>query len=181
MATVLLDRDGVVVVNRKDNIKTADQLRLIPGAAQAIGDLNRAGVTVGLCTNQPEVARGAMTRRQLDVVHDGLRDKIAAEGGGHLDLIFVCTDPLKCPRRKPAPGMLLQALAHFGAAAADTPFVGDQADDLRAAFRAGCQRVLVRTGLGSMTLAAGLPDYVAPFAVHDDLAGFVGAYLAQRH
>ena len=61
MPLYLLDRDGVVVVNRKDNIKTASQLKLVAGAAEAIGRLNRAGFDVAICTNQPEVARGAMS------------------------------------------------------------------------------------------------------------------------
>ncbi len=65
----VLDRDGVVVVNRRDNIKTPAGLRLIAGAGPAIARLNRAGVTVAICTNQPEVARGVMTRAELDAVH----------------------------------------------------------------------------------------------------------------
>ena len=58
--------------------------------------------------------------------------------------------------------MLREALAHYGVAPADTPFVGDQADDLKAAFHAGCKRVLVRTGLGCKTLAKGLPKIFPP-------------------
>ena len=73
--------------------------------------------------------------------------------------------------------MLREALARYGAAAAHTPFVGDQADDLKAAFHAGCQRVLVRTGLGRKTLAKPLPVYVQPVVVFDDLAGAVDARL----
>jgi D-glycero-D-manno-heptose 1,7-bisphosphate phosphatase len=76
--------------------------------------------------------------------------------------------------------MLREAMAHFGAMPAETPFVGDQADDLRAAFRAGCRRVLVRTGLGRKSLLAGLPGYVGPVAVFDDLSGAVDAELAAR-
>jgi D-glycero-D-manno-heptose 1,7-bisphosphate phosphatase len=70
-------------------------------------------------------------------------------------------------------------LARFGAVAADTPFVGDQVEDLKAAFHAGCPRVLVRTGLGRKALEDGLPDYVQPVAVYDDLAAAVDAHLAQ--
>lgn len=81
---------------------------------------------------------------------------------------------------KPSGGVLRMALARFGAAAADTPFVGDQVDDLKAAFHAGCQRVLVRTGLGAKTEAAGLPAYVAPVAIVDDLAAAVDARLRNR-
>ena len=53
----------------------------------------------------------------------------------------------------------------------DAPFVSDQLDDLKAAFHAGCPRILVRTGLGRRALEDGLPHYAEPVAVHDDLAG----------
>jgi D-glycero-D-manno-heptose 1,7-bisphosphate phosphatase len=176
MRLCLLDRDGVVVVNRRENIKRPDQLTLIDGAAEAIAQLNQAGVTVAICTNQPEVGRGAMTRRELDVVHAGL-EAMLRERGAAVDRIFACTSVFKCPERKPAPGMLLEALATYGAGPAETPFVGDQIDDMQAAFHAGCQRVLVRTGLGNKTLADKLPDYVMPFAVYADLAEAVQALL----
>ncbi len=179
MALFLLDRDGVVVVNRPTNVKTPDQLDLIPGAAEAIARLNGAGFDVAICTNQPEVARGIITRAQLDHVHDGLRRMLAARGA-RIELVLCCTSTRKCPSMKPSGGMLREALARYGAVAAHTPFVGDQVDDLRAAFHAGCQRVLVRTGLGSKTLAQGLPTYVTPVAVFDDLAGAVDAKLATR-
>jgi D-glycero-D-manno-heptose 1,7-bisphosphate phosphatase len=43
MPLFLLDRDGVVVVNRPTNVKTPDELVLIPGAAEAIARLSAAG------------------------------------------------------------------------------------------------------------------------------------------
>jgi D-glycero-D-manno-heptose 1,7-bisphosphate phosphatase len=179
MALFLLDRDGVVIVNRRDNIKNPADLELIAGVGPAIARLNQAGVTVAICTNQPEVARGVMTRTELEAVHRGLADMLLAEGA-MVERVLCCTAGAKCPRLKPAAGMLAEALARYGAAAAETPFVGDQADDLRAAFHAGCKRVLVRTGLGRKTLAEGIPQYVAPVVVHDDLAAAVDAWLAGR-
>jgi D-glycero-D-manno-heptose 1,7-bisphosphate phosphatase len=175
----LLDRDGVVVVNRKDNIKTAAGLELIAGAPEAIARLTQAGYDVAICTNQPEVARGAMTHDQLDAVHEALTRMLAAKGA-RIDSILCCVCERKNPRMKPAAGMLREALARFGASAADTPFVGDQVEDLKAAFHAGCPRVLVRTGLGRKALEDGLPDYVQPVAVYDDLAAAVDAHLARR-
>jgi len=65
--------------------------------------------------------------------------------------------------------MLKEALSHYGAQASDTPFIGDQADDLKAAFHAGCRRILVRTGLGTKALAVGISDYLKPFGVADNL------------
>lgn len=175
----LLDRDGVVVVNRSDNIKTAAQLKLIPGAAEAIARLNQAGFDVAMCTNQPEVSRGAMSHAQLDAVHEALQQMLAARGA-HVDAVLCCTCERKTPRLKPAPGLLIEALSRFGASAKDTPFVGDQVDDLKAAFHAGCPRVLVRTGLGRKALEHGLPAWVGPVAVYDDLAAAVDARLAGR-
>ena len=177
MPLFLLDRDGVVVVNRKDNIKTPAGLKLIAGAAEAIARLNAAGVDVAICTNQPEVARGAMSHDQLDAVHDALTS-LLAEKDAHIARILCCICDRKTPRMKPAAGMLREALVNYGANPADTPFVGDQLDDLKAAFHAGCRRVLVRTGLGRKALEGGLPDYVRPVAVHDDLAAAVDAHLA---
>jgi D-glycero-D-manno-heptose 1,7-bisphosphate phosphatase len=58
-----------------------------------------------------------------------------------VDMFLCCGCDHKCPRRKPAGDMLREALAHYRAAPADTPFVGDQADDLKAAFHAGCKCV----------------------------------------
>jgi D-glycero-D-manno-heptose 1,7-bisphosphate phosphatase len=162
------------VVNRPTNVKTPDELILIPGAAEAIARLNGAGFTVAIC--RPEVARGVLTQAQLDFVHEGLRQMLA-DRGAKVELILCCASERKCPRMKPSAGMLQEALARYGALAAQTPFVGDQADDLKAAFHAGSQRVLVRTGLGRKTLAKSLPVYVEPVAVFDDLAGAVDAKL----
>lgn len=176
MSLFLLDRDGVVVVNRPTNVKTPDELVLIAGAAEAIARLNRAGIHVVICTNQPEVARGILSRAQLDEVHKSLRQKLAHRGA-NVDLILCCASDRKCPWRKPYGGMLREALAYYGSSGSDTPFVGDQADDLKAAFHAGCQRVLVRTGLGRKTLAQGLPAYIEPVAVFGDLNEAVDAKL----
>jgi D-glycero-D-manno-heptose 1,7-bisphosphate phosphatase len=173
----LLDRDGVVVVNRKDNIKTPAGLTLIAGAAEAIARLTAAGYDVAICTNQPEVARGVMSHDELDRVHDALAEMLAAKGG-RVASILCCICERKTPRMKPAAGMLREALARFSARGADTPFVGDQVEDLKAAFHAGCRRVLVRTGLGRKSLEDGLPDYVQPVAIYDDLAAAVDAHLA---
>jgi D-glycero-D-manno-heptose 1,7-bisphosphate phosphatase len=118
-----------------------------------------------------------LTRAELDAVHRALTAMLAAEGA-IVDLVLCCTTEAKCPWRKPAGGMLVEALARLGAA--ETPFVGDQMDDLRAAFHTGCRRVLVKTGLGRKTLADGLPPYLSPVSVQDDLAAAVDAALAGR-
>jgi hypothetical protein len=45
-------------------------------------------------------------------------------------------------------------------------------------FHAGCRRVLVGNGLGRMTLEEGLPRYVEPVEMYDDLGAAVEVELA---
>ncbi|MND01769.1 D,D-heptose 1,7-bisphosphate phosphatase [compost metagenome] len=58
--------------------------------------------------------------------------------------------------------------------------IGDAMRDLEAALRAGCKRVLVRTGQGRDTQAAGISEALLPVSVHADLAAAVDAFLAGR-
>jgi D-glycero-D-manno-heptose 1,7-bisphosphate phosphatase len=177
MKLVLLDRDGVINVPRKYHVKSPAELDFLPGAAEAIVRLSRAGVRVAICTNQPEVARGIINQQQLDAIHDDLRQRLARMGA-RIDLILCCTDDdCSSAAHKPAPGMLIDAMRRFGAKPAETPFVGDQLEDLEAAARAHCPRVLVRSGNGAKTEREGFPNPVQPVEVHKDLAAFVDAYL----
>lgn len=176
---MLLDRDGVINVDRPDSVKSPDELVLIPGSAAAIERLNTAGIKVAVATNQAVVGRGVISARQLDTIHERLAELLAREGG-RLDALFVCTDPPGAPsrRRKPQPGMLIEALQRFSAQPAATLMIGDDLRDLEAAHAAGCPRVLVRTGKGAAAQAAGIPTSLLPVAVHADLAAAVDALLA---
>jgi len=181
---VLLDRDGVLNVDRPDYVKHPGELVLLPGAAAAVARLNAAGLKVAVCTNQSAIGRGIFDEAMLARIHDKLRGDLARERAS-LDAIFHCPDappfdsggPVSACR-KPAPGMLIAALQRFGAAAGQTPFVGDSLTDLQAAAALGCPRHLVRTGHGAKTQGGGLPETVLPVAVHADLAAAVAALLA---
>lgn len=171
---VLLDRDGVLTEDRPDSVKHPDELVVLPGAAEAVARLNRAGVRAVVVTNQAVIGRGVIGQAMLDRIHGKLRAELS-KAGASLDDIIVCPDHPDRPseRRKPGPGMLREALARFGGAPAATPMIGDSLIDLEAAAALGCPRVLVRTGKGAETESQGLPAHVRPVAVHDDLSGAV--------
>ncbi len=173
----MLDRDGVLNVDRPQSVRHPDELAMIQGAARAVARLNRAGWRVALVTNQSVVGRGIIDQAMLDRIQAKLRAELAREGA-HLDAEFVCTDApgSTSGRRKPAPGMLLEALARFAAEPAATPMIGDDLRDLQAAKQTGCARVLVLTGKGAIT-AANLPPELAPVAIHPDLGAAVEALL----
>jgi D-glycero-D-manno-heptose 1,7-bisphosphate phosphatase len=181
MEMVLLDRDGVLTEDRADSVKHPDELVLLPGAAEAVARLNRAGVRAVVVTNQSVIGRGIIDNAMLERIHDKLHAELAG-AGAHLDAIIVCPDHPDRPtvRRKPGPGMLREALARFAAEPAEAPMVGDSLADLEAAAALGCPRVLVRTGKGAVTEAKGLPAHVLPVSVYDDLARAVDALLKAR-
>lgn len=168
---VLLDRDGVINEDRPDSVRSVDELVLIPGAARAMAQLNKAGIKIAIVTNQSIVGRGIISQDELDIIHAYLAGRLAEEGA-HWDALFVCTDvpDQATHRRKPGDGMLREALTQFNAVAADTPMIGDALRDMQAAASAGCPRWLVRTGKGQATFDAGFPDDVMPVVVYKDLA-----------
>jgi D-glycero-D-manno-heptose 1,7-bisphosphate phosphatase len=181
MKLVLLDRDGVINVNREDYVKSPGELVLVGGAAAALARLNREGIRVAVCTNQSCVGRGVINLERLEQIHAHLRDLLARDGA-RLDAILVCPHAPweRCDCRKPAPGMLREALRRFGADPAETPMIGDALRDLQAARAAGCPRHLVRTGHGAEAQAQGVPHDVLPVAVHDDLAAAIDTLLAGK-
>ena len=173
----LIDRDGVLNVNLAQSVRHPDELAMIPGAAAAVARLNRAGWLTALVSNQAVVGRGVIDAAMLERIQAKLRAALD-EAGARLDAEFLCTDlpDSGSTRRKPAPGMLLEALARFGATPAATPMIGDALSDLEAAKAAGCARMLVLTGHGAAA-AACLPASLAPVAIHRDLGEAVDALL----
>ncbi len=168
---VLLDRDGVLNHDRPGYVKTPEELVLIDGSADAVASLNAAGHIAVVVTNQSAVGRGIINLDALARIHEKLGMAID-RAGGRLDDIIVCTDApwAATERRKPAPGMLLEAISRFAARPEETVMIGDTLRDMQAAAAAGCRRILVLTGQGGETRNTGLPADVEPVAVYDDLA-----------
>ncbi len=175
---VLLDRDGVINDDLPRGVTTPDEFTLIDGAIDAICQLKAAGHQVAIVSNQSAVGKGWMSMETLDAIHERLREQVR-EAGGSIDAIYVCTDHPDTPsvRRKPNPGMLLEALKAFKAEASKTPMIGDALRDLEAAHACGCQRYLVKTGKGTKTLEDGLPNHIQPVTICDDLQDAVKQIL----
>ncbi len=173
-----MDRDGVLNIDRPDSVKTPGEFALLPRAGEAVARLNRAGVKVAVVTNQSVVGRGIITEDMLARIHETMHSELA-RAGARIDALLVAPEAPggHSERRKPAPGMLREALTRFGAPANESPMIGDALRDLEAAAAAGCKRILVRTGKGAATQADGFPEAVLPVAVHDDLWAAVEAIL----
>tara|TARA_B100001123_G_scaffold255432_1_gene284889 strand:- start:371 stop:916 length:546 start_codon:yes stop_codon:yes gene_type:complete len=175
---VLLDRDGVVNVEIDGYVTVPKQIELIAGSGPAIARLNRAGIKTALVTNQSAVGRGLIDENTLERIHSRLAELLAAEDA-HLDIVVYCSDLPWAPtaRRKPNPGMIWEAARMLDAFPPNAVMIGDDLRDLVAASRAGCRRILVRTGKGADIERAGLPRHVQPVLVRDNLAAAVDDLL----
>jgi D-glycero-D-manno-heptose 1,7-bisphosphate phosphatase len=178
---VMLDRDGVLNADRPDSVKTPDELVMLPGAGQAVARLNRANVKVALVSNQSIVGRGVISTEMLERIQWKLREVLARDGA-QLDFVSICTDPpwAASDRRKPGDAMLRETLRRFSLSPAQAVLIGDALSDLQAAAKAGCGRILVRTGKGAATQAAGIPPELLPVAVRADLAEAVAHLLGEE-
>ena len=174
---VILDRDGVINQDSRAFVKSADEWLPLPGSIEAIAELNRAGFTVAVASNQSGLARGLFDRRALRAMHRKFR-KLLQDAGGRVDRIVVCPhgpdDDCRC--RKPSPGLLLRLARHYGVTTANVPVVGDSLRDLQAAVAAGARPILVRTGNGRKT-AAQLDESLANIAIYEDLAAAARALV----
>ncbi len=177
---VILDRDGVINRDSKTFVKSADEWIPLPGSIEAIADLNKAGFTVAVASNQSGLARGLFDRRALYSMHRKLRRLVGA-AGGTVDRIVVCPHGPDdgCHCRKPAPGLIERLLRRYGVAANTVTVVGDSLRDLEAALAAGTSPVLVRTGNGRKTEKQ-LTGDLAGVPVFDDLAAAAVAIIEAR-
>ena len=144
---VFLDRDGVITqAHIRDGKPYAPLARadvaIVPGVVDALDRLHRAGLLLIVVTNQPDVARGRVSRDEVEAIHAGLRAELP------LDDIHVCyhDDKDECACRKPAPGMLYAAALAHEITLTRSYLVGDRWRDITAGTRAGCRTILVESG-----------------------------------
>lgn len=144
ISTVFLDRDGTLNVKPVEGqyVTSPDDLVLLPGAAEAISQLNAASVQVILVTNQrwlsalPDVTPYVRVHVRLE--------ELLAENGAHLDGAYFCphaSDYCRC--RKPGPGMLERAAKERRFSLTDAVMIGDRESDIEAGRVAGTATILL--------------------------------------
>ncbi|WP_374672880.1 D-glycero-alpha-D-manno-heptose-1,7-bisphosphate 7-phosphatase [Ideonella sp.] len=147
---VFIDKDGTLVENVPWNVDPAE-LRLMPGAAEALQALACGGFALVVVTNQSGLAEGRFSAAQFASLRAALRQMLRERG-------VTLTDFLHCPHaasadgrpaclcRKPQPGMLHRAARLHGLDLARSWMVGDILDDVEAGRRAGCRSILLDSG-----------------------------------
>jgi D-glycero-D-manno-heptose 1,7-bisphosphate phosphatase len=150
---LFLDRDGII--NRDTGyLHRPEQVEFVPG----IFDLARVAAARGLplviVTNQSGIGRGLFTEADFHRLMGWMRAEFAAQGAPILAVEFCPDHPVHGlgryrrdnPRRKPGPGMILDAATAHGLALPPSIMVGDKASDAEAGARAGLGTRILVTG-----------------------------------
>ncbi|MCU1670662.1 MAG: hydrolase, HAD-superfamily, subfamily [Blastococcus sp.] len=166
---VLFDRDGTLVHDFPYN-GDPDWVRPVDGAREALDRLRTRGVRLGVVSNQSGVARGLISRAQVDACNARLAELL-----GPFDTVQVCPHGPDdgCACRKPAPGMVKAACAELDVDPARCVVVGDIGADVEAAVAAGAVGILVPTPVTRRSEVAAAPHRAATLAAAVDalLAG----------
>ena len=154
---LFLDRDGTII-EEVGFISRAEEVRLIPGAAEVIASANRNEVAVVIVTNQSGIARSLFEWADFAAVQARMLTELA-EAGAFIDAVLACPHHRSGrapynhpdhPDRKPNPGLVHRAAGLLPIALAQSWLIGDRASDIIAAARAGLAGgLLVATGVGS--------------------------------
>jgi D-glycero-D-manno-heptose 1,7-bisphosphate phosphatase len=173
---IFLDRDGVIIENRDEYVRTWGDVEIFPQAVTALQQIASLPYPIIIVTNQSGVGRGAISLGEAEAINQRLVQELAF-AGGRVDGVYMCPhEPsANCPCRKPQPGMILDAARAFNLDLARSLLIGDALTDIEAGARAGIATLaLVRTGRGRRE-----ESRLTPRAAHvfDDLLAAVSTLL----
>jgi D-glycero-D-manno-heptose 1,7-bisphosphate phosphatase len=145
---LFLDRDGVINTDIAYAYKPED-IEFVPGIFELCKTLQNKGYLIIIVTNQSGIARRFYSENDFHHLTAWMTQVFAEHGIIITDTFFCPHHPSitgKCNCRKPAPGMLLEAIKKYPIAPQFSIMVGDKASDMQAADAAGITtRVLFNT------------------------------------
>jgi D-glycero-D-manno-heptose 1,7-bisphosphate phosphatase len=172
---VFFDRDNTLIVN-SEYLGDPAQVELIPGAPEAVARARGLGFAIVIVSNQSGVARGMFSEDDVRAVNDRMDAMLLeAEPRAIVDRHEYCaTHPqgtvkaycLDDDRRKPKPGMILDAAKAMDLDLKRSWLIGDAPRDVEAGHAAGVRTILLRETFRTASPAAGEgssveADYVA--------------------
>jgi histidinol-phosphate phosphatase family protein len=141
---VFLDRDGTLIED-PGYLSDPGAVALRPGAAEAVGWLNEAGIPVIVVTNQSGIGRGYYTEADFRAVQAEVERQLAVHGAS-LDAVYFCPhDPEveSCDCRKPGTELFERAARDFGISLDRCLYIGDRIRDLIPGQALGGEAILV--------------------------------------
>lgn len=176
---IFLDRDGVIIENRPNYVRSWEDVTIFPQALSVLARLRDLPYQIVIVTNQSVVGRGGISLQAAQAINERLVAQIV-EAGGRIDGVFMCPHAPsdRCECRKPRPGLLLQAAQALAIDLSSSWMIGDALTDVMAGKAAGVKRTaLVLTGRGMAQTERPEADRISPFAVYDDLSAALADLL----
>lgn len=143
---VFFERDGILTVAPSDGVAGRPpahlgEFRVREDLADVLMELRQAGFLLFATTNQPGLTSGAVSRREVDLMHAMLTRKLGLDG------VLVCPHAADdgCPCRKPQAGLLVEAAHRYKLDLQHSFVVSDTWEDAEMAAAAGATSVLVRS------------------------------------
>ena len=166
---IFLDRDGTLNPD-SGYISSLNDFMFFEFTLSALSKIASSGNQFCIITNQSGVSRGLINIEDLEAINLYIKNEFKNNGIPLLDIYF-CTDhpDQATDRRKPGPGMFLEAELEHGLSLMDCLMVGDSIDDIRAGEMLCMDTMLVLTGRGQETLND-LLEYEMPTYVVEDLS-----------
>jgi len=176
---IFLDRDGVIIENCSNYVRSWADVELFPQALAALAAVHDSPYRIILVTNQSAVGRGLISYETAAAINERLLGVIRA-AGGRVDAVYMCPHGPDdhCDCRKPLPGLLLRAAAELDIDLPRSVMIGDALSDVQAGQAAGVsQSILLRTGRGAAQEQLPAASDLPAFPVYDTLAGALSALI----
>lgn len=168
---IFLDRDGTVNQN-VGFLRHIDEFKLCEGAAKAIAKINKNGYLAIVISNQPVIARGELSLKELDEIHRKMETLLGRENA-YLDAIYFCPHhpdrgfageraeyKVPCDCRKPKAGMLYRAAEKFNIDLSQSWMIGDAQTDVSCGINGGCKTAIIGSDARADVCGADLNDCV---------------------
>ena len=168
---LFLDRDGVIIENRSNYVRSISDIEFFPRALTALRKASTLDQKIILVSNQSAVGRGIITMEQAETINNNVIERVI-DFGGRIDGAYLCphSPEDQCECRKPKPGMLLEAASAFPLDVGRSIMIGDAWSDVQAGRAAGITKlVLVKTGRGKEQISSSKEQSIGSVFIYDDL------------
>jgi len=169
---IFLDRDGVIIENCTNYVRTWNDVEIYPQALAALAKIQHLPYKIVIITNQSAIGRGIITQATAEEINRRLLEEIRL-AGGRIDGLFMCPHSPQdgCRCRKPQPGLIYQAAKELKLDLKRSLLIGDALTDLQAGISAGIGKVaLVRTGRGDAQAQSPEIKIMVSFPIFGDLS-----------
>ncbi|HLB74747.1 MAG TPA: HAD family hydrolase [Sedimentisphaerales bacterium] len=146
-AAVFLDRDGTIIEDR-GHLRELSEVVFFPETLEALQELQKHFLLI-IVTNQPGVAKGMITRNDVNYVNTHIITTLG-EAGVEICDVYVCPHRRseKCDCIKPKPYFLIKAAELYGIDLSASFTIGDHPHDVQLARNVGARGIYVLTGHG---------------------------------